>query len=101
MICDKKYLYKCNADSNILFPILTRKPTTEHFLKLTHTTRSLNAGQDHGPIRISDVAMNRRWLLLFLLLSPAALLARADEDEVEEEAVVDDEGSQFAANFKL
>ena len=35
--------------------------------------------------------MNRRWLLLFLLLSPAALLARADEDEVEEEAVVDDE----------
>ena len=40
--------------------------------------------------------MNRRWLLLFLLLSPAALLARADEDEVEEEAVVDDEGRQLA-----
>ena len=36
--------------------------------------------------------MNSKWLLLFLLLSPAVMLARADEDEVEEEAVVDDEG---------
>ena len=35
--------------------------------------------------------MNSRWILLFLLLSPAALLVSADEDEVEEEAVVDDE----------
>ena len=43
--------------------------------------------------------MNRRWLLLFLLLSPAALLARADEDEVEEEAIVDDEVRQSEANF--
>jgi len=35
--------------------------------------------------------MKCKWLLLFLLLSPAVMLARADEDEVEEEAVVDDE----------
>ena len=48
------------------------------------------------PESIPDVAMNTKWLLLFLLLSPAVMfVVAADEDEIEEEAVVDDEGRQF------